>query len=303
MVPLAMRATRDTRIRLRIRRSGWRALAGRTVAFSVATVTGTAYLYGTQMLTAVVTNHYQTGLFAVSFRVFIVLGAVPTVVAAGVVPVLARAGEGDDGQLAYVLRRYLETSMIGGVWLALVISAGSGLIIGLVAGAHFHGAVAVLELQALAIIATFTASACSLGLLALHRYRELFVANGAALAVMVIATVLLAKQYGAQGAAVASICAEATAATVALVGVLRATRECHPGMRFAAKLGLASACAAPLVTQRLLVSPLRAVAVAAIYSGVILATRAVPGEVLHALPLRRHQQTRSACNDVDGRAA
>lgn len=287
MVPAAMRATRGGRISLRMRRSGWRALVGRTVAFSVATATGTVYLYGTQMMTALVTNHYQTGLFAVSFRVFIVLGAVPALVAAGTVPVLARASQNDDGQLAYVLRRYLETSLIGGIALALFISAGSGLIIGLVAGARFHGAVAVLELQAFAMIATFTASACGFGLLALHLYRRLLVANATALVVMIVATVLLAGRYGAQGAAAASICGEATVAALMLAGILRARRECHPGKRFAVKLCLASACAAPLVIERWLASPVRAVAVAAVYAGVVLATRALPGEVLDALPLRR----------------
>ena len=287
MIPLIVYASRDARLSLRIRRSGWRALAGATVAFSVATATATVYMYGTQMMTSLVTSHYQAGLFAVSFRTFIVLGAVPALVATGTVPVLARAGRNESAQLSYVLRRYLETSMIGGLGLALVIAAGSELIIAIVAGPRFHGAVRVLEIQSFALIATFTASACSFGLLALHRYGRLLLANASALVVMVIATILLARAHGAMGAAVASICGEATVAMLMLVGIVQARRECWLGIGFVLKLALAAACALPLVVEPWLNPLLRATAVAVIYAAVIVATRAIPGEVLDAQPLHR----------------
>ncbi len=55
----------------------WRSLMGATVAFTLATAVGTVYVYTAQILTHVVAGGFQSGLFSVSFRIFIVAAGVP----------------------------------------------------------------------------------------------------------------------------------------------------------------------------------------------------------------------------------
>src|SRR5205807_2279586 len=50
----------------------WPPLLRATVVYSLATAVGVVYAYTAQILTSLVTTHHQSGLFAVSFRVFIV---------------------------------------------------------------------------------------------------------------------------------------------------------------------------------------------------------------------------------------
>lgn len=289
IIPPTVRVSRRVaRVSLRMRLTGWGDLMRTTFVFSIATAVGTIYLYGTQLVTSVSTDHHQTGLFSLAFRVFLVTTTMPTLVGSAAVPLLSRAGRDDRERLAYVLRRYIETSVAGGIGVALVLSAASGFIVPLVAGSKFHAAIPVATIQCFALIGTFVSSPCSYGLLSLHLYRRLLAANGAALVVMVVSTVVLAHAFGAEGAAIASICGETTVALLMLGGLLQARRDCRPGGPVVAKLVLACACSTPLVLADWLPPLPRAVAVALLYAAILLLTRALPEELVRALPsLRR----------------
>lgn len=287
LVPVTIRVTGISRVLVRMRLTGWRELIGPSLLFSLATAVGTAYLYGTQLVTSLTTSHVQTGLFAVVFRVFSVTTSIPILVGSAATPVLARAGRDDPDRLAYVLKRYLEVSILAGLGTALALSAAAGLIIPVIAGGQFKAAIAVATIQPFALVGTFVAAPCVYGLLTLNLYRPLLVANISALTVMVIGTSLLAHAYGARGAAISSICCEMTVAVLMLAGLLRRLPGSRPPSAFVVKVLFASACAAPLTVGHWLPALPRTVAVGLLYVTLVLITRALPDEVAQTLPLLR----------------
>lgn len=295
LVPITARVVGGMPVSLiRIRFAGWRVLLGATLVFSVATAVGTTYLYGTQLITSLVTNQHQAGLYSLVFRVFVVTTTVPTLVGGAAVPFLARTGRAGLDRLSYVLRRYLEVSVVAGIGAALMLCAASGFIIPIVGGGHFRAAIPVAEVQAFALVGTFAASPCSYGLLMLHLYRRLLVANLSALVVMVVVTTLLAHAHGATGAAISSICGEATVAVLMLAGLLRERPESRPSYAFVVKLLLVSAACAVLAAESWLPSLARTVVVAVVYIAAVLLTRALPQEVIDALPLPRRGERPAA---------
>lgn len=287
LLPVTIRVTGISRALVRMRLTGWRELIGPSLLFSLATAVGTAYLYGTQLVTSLTTTHHQTGLFAVVFRVFSVTTSIPIVVGTAATAVLARAGRDDPDRLTHVLKRYLEVSILAGLGTAFTLSAAAGLIIPVIAGGRFHAAIAVAAIQPFALVGTFMAAPCVYGLLTLNLYRPLLIANTSALVVMIVGTSLLANAYGARGAAISSIVCELTVAVLMLIGLSRRLPASRPSGRFLTKVLFACACAAPLALGPWLPALVRAVAVCVVYATAILGTRALPPEITHALPLPR----------------
>jgi O-antigen/teichoic acid export membrane protein len=273
--------------RLAIHPRAWPPLMRGAAAFSAATAVGTVYLYTTQIVTSLVASAHQTGLFSVSFRVYVVTAMVPTLVASSALPVLSRAARDDHERLAYALKRLIELSFAAGIGLALTMAAAAGFVVLLLGGAKFHQATGVLEIQALAMIATFATGPCSFGLLAEGRYKGLLLANGVALVVTAVATIVLAGQFGARGAAIATICGEVTAAVLMYGALLRSRPESRPDVGVMLRLLLATACSAPLAFVSAISSLPRAAIVGCLYLALVIALRALPPEILQALPRRR----------------
>ena len=293
LIPITARVTgMKLRASVQMRLAGWRDLMGITALFSIATAVGYLYLYGTQLITSLATTPRQTGLFSLAFRVFLVTTIVPTLVGSAAVPLLARAGRDDQDRLSYVLRRYLELSIVAGFAVALILSAASGFLVPLIGGHRFQAAVPVAAIQAFALIGTFISSPCSYGLLSFHLYRRLLAANGTALVVMILITEILVHAHGARGAAISSICGETTVAVLMLIGLLRHRPDCRPGAAFIPKVLLASACAAPLALGPWLSALPRTVAVTVVYMTIVLLTRALPDEMIQALPFFRMSKLR-----------
>jgi O-antigen/teichoic acid export membrane protein len=288
LLPPTLRATRGmSRVRLAIRPRAWRSLLGVTAIFSLATSVGMAYMYTTQILTSLVASPEQSGLFSVSFRVFVVAAGIPSLVGSAALPLLARAARDDRDRLAYVVKRFLEVSFVGGVGVALVISAGSPFAISLLSGSRFHAAGAVLEIQAFAMIATFVTAPCSFALLSLHEHRKLLVTNGLGLTVSIVATIVLASTDGARGAAIATICGETTIASLMLFALVRHRPQYRPSARFILKMALASICAVPIAVVPAIPSVPRAIAAGTVFLVIILATGALPSEIMEILPFSR----------------
>jgi O-antigen/teichoic acid export membrane protein len=263
----------------------WPALLRATVAFSLATAVGTIYVYAAQVLSGFVTSRYQAGLFAVSFRVFIAAASVPALVVGAALPVLSRAARDDRDRLGYVLQRIFETSLIGGTGVALTLSAGAHFIVSVVSG--YHGAGAVLALQAWAMIPSFVIANWSYGLLSLHEHRALLIVNVAALAVSIGLTLVLAHDHGARGAAVATIAGETTLALGSILALAGRHPQYRPQLGVAPKVALALAVAATLAFVPDLPSLIRAVVALAVYSAAIVSLRALPPEFRALLPARR----------------
>ena len=274
-------------MRMELRPRRWASLLRLTVAFSLATAVGTIYVYTAQILTSLVASEHQSGLFAASFRVFIVTAGVPGLLVGGALPVLARAARDDRERLAYALRRIFEVSLILGVAAALGLLGGAQFIIHVIAGPKYAGAAAVLRIQGLAMIASFVLAGWSFALLSLKRFGGLLVANAAALVVSCVLTLTLAATNGARGAAVATLCGEATLALVTLVVLVQGHPELRPHLGILPKVLLAAAPATVLALDTDLPSLVRALLALGAYGLVIVITRAAPREILELLPRRR----------------
>jgi O-antigen/teichoic acid export membrane protein len=280
IAPTAALARHAISLRMSIRPREWASLLRVTVSFSLATAVGTLYVYTAQIITSLVAGRHESGLFAASFRIFIVAAAVPGLLVGSALPLLARAARDDRERLSYALQRIFEGSLILGTAMALAMLGGAGFVIDVVAGRSYAGATPVLQILGVAMIASFVLAGWSFGLLSLHRHAGLLLANAIALAVSCLLTLLLAGAHGARGAAVATLCGEVVLAVGLLAALVRGRPELRPRLSVLVKVLVAAAPAAVLATVPDLPSLVRALLALAVYAIVILLTRAVPAELL-----------------------
>jgi O-antigen/teichoic acid export membrane protein len=287
IVPAALLVRGQISLRPSLHVREWPALLRSTVVYSLAAAVGTIYIYAAQILTGFVTSAYQAGLFALSFRVFIVTVSVPGLLVASALPLLSRAARDDRGRLVYVMQRIFEASLITGVGAALALCAGAGFVLDVINHHHgFAGATSVLELQAWAMIPSFLIANWSYGLLSLHRHRALVIVNLAALAVSVGLTLVLGHALGARGSAFATIGGETTLAVGSVTALVLAGREYRPNLAVVPKVALAGGLAAVAAFVPHLPSLLRAVIALGVYAFAILVLRALPPEFRELLPAR-----------------
>jgi O-antigen/teichoic acid export membrane protein len=287
--PTAALARHQISLRIGLRPRHWLALLRLTIAFSLASTVGTLYIYTAQILTSLVSSAHQSGLFAASFRIFIVSATVPNLLVGGALPLLARAARDDRERLGYALQRIFEVSLILGVAGAVATLTGAQFMIQVVAGPKYAASAQVLQVQGVALIATFALAGWSFALLSLERYRGVLQANLAAFLVSCTATLVLAHSHGAIGAAIATVCGESVLALGLLAALLRAHPELRPRLGVVPKLALAAAPAVAFALLSGLPSPVRMLLALLSYGVLILLTSAVPREVLELLPMPRRR--------------
>ena len=287
LIPPTWRLVRG-RISLRpgLRPRAWAGLLKPTIAFSIATAIGTMYVYTTQIITSLVSTPHQAGLFAVSFRVFLVVGGIPGLVVAATLPLLARAARDDQQRLAYALQRIFEVAVVAGLGCAIALAAGAGFIVDVVAGHGYHGSVTPLRLQAIALPASFMVAGWAYGVLSLRRHRQLLLSSTAAFVVSCALTVALASAYGARGAAGATIAGELTLALATLLALVRGSPQLRPHLTHAARAVAAAVPAAAVAFAAGLPSLPAAMLAGCVYTAGVLILRALPGELLALLPSR-----------------
>ncbi len=240
--------------------------AARPRGFAAAAAAGTVYLYTAQLTTSAVADAEATGLFAASFRVFVVVGSVPALFVSSSFALLARTAGSDRARFAAEVRRLQEVAVLAGGGIALVLGIAARPVLGLLAGPEYAAAAPVLRLHAVALFATFVLVAWGFALLAAHRHRALLLANVAALAVSLVVVGLLAGAHGAEGAAVGTVAAEATLAVGYAAALVR------DGFRpAAAPIVVAVGAALPGLALAVLVPALPDVAAAALaFAGYVL---------------------------------
>jgi O-antigen/teichoic acid export membrane protein len=284
--PTAALARHQISLRVGLRPRQWLALLRLTVSFSLASAVGTLYIFTAQILTSVVSSAHQSGLFAASFRIFVVTATVPALLVSGTLPLLARAARDDRERLTYALRRIFEVSLILGVAAALGTLGGAQFMIQVVAGGKYAAAVEVLQIQGIALVATFVLAGWSFALLSLKRYMSVLLANLAAFMVSCALTIVLASSHGAIGAAVATLCGESVLALGILAALLRGHPELRPRLGIILKVALAAAPAVALALLSGVPALVRMLLTLAAYGLLIVLTRAVPDEVVELLPAR-----------------
>jgi O-antigen/teichoic acid export membrane protein len=286
IAPTAALARHQISLRVGLRPRHWLALLRLTVSFSLASAVGTLYVYTAQILTSLVSSAHQSGLFAASFRIFVVTGTVPSLLVGGALPLLARAARDDRQRLAYAMQRIFEVSLIMGMAAALGTLGGAQFMIHVVAGREYAASAKVLQIQGIALVATFVLAGWSFALLALQRYKGVLLANLAAFLVSCSLTTVLASSHGATGAAVATLCGEGVLALGLLLALLHGHPELRPRLGIVIKVAVAAAAGLVPALLSDVPSLVRALLAVTVYGLLIVLTRAVPAEVVQLLPAR-----------------
>jgi O-antigen/teichoic acid export membrane protein len=267
----------------------WRPLLRDTLPYALAIAIGVAYFRAAMLVTQAVTSDVQTGFFATSFRIVEMLLAIPGLVVGSAFPILARASAGDPERHSQAMRRILELSLVAGALTALTTALIAPFAIKVLAGAKFDPSIPVLRIQALALAANFVGAAAIYGLLSSGRNRWILGANVVGLTCTIALNLLLASEFGAQGAAAATAAAEWVLVLALLGGLVRMDHRLRAAWRIVPPVAAAAAlgAAAMLLPVPSLVQT--AVGVAA-FLAVLAALRRFPPEVrevlgsLHARP-------------------
>jgi O-antigen/teichoic acid export membrane protein len=264
----------------------WKHVFVLTIVYSAAAAVGSIYGSLTVVIASLVATSTELGYYGVSFRIFSVLAVLPFLGVYLAFPILSRAALNDETRLKYAMERLFEASLIFGAWIALATSLGARFAIGVVAGPDFEPAVAVLQIQGVALLATSLASTWSTGFLALHRHRVVLLANLLGLAMSGLLTGLLVGPYGAKGAAIATVGGEFTLALAYTVALLGGDRRLGIPVGVIPKVAAATAAALALALVPGLDGLALVLAASAAYFAVLWAVRGIPEE-LHTAFLDR----------------
>jgi O-antigen/teichoic acid export membrane protein len=261
-------------------RAAWWRLMRDALPYAAATTVGVIYFRVALMMLSLASTKAETSYYSVAFKIVEVFGGFSGIIVVAAFPILARAARDDRERLRYGISKVLQTTVMVGAWFSLSLFVGAPLAIEIVAGEGFEPAVDVLRLQATTTIAGFAVATLGYALLSLREHAALVKASLVALVVAVGLSLLLVARYGAIGASIATVAAEATLMLGYAVYLTRARRELRPS---------------PLVWIRVLVALAPAVAVgmllpvpmlvrlalsSAVYFGVLGLVRGIPGELI-----------------------
>jgi O-antigen/teichoic acid export membrane protein len=282
-----------TRLRPRIERAEWVYLLTETLPAAAASTLASLFYRVAIVMMSLIASATQTGYFSASFRVVEAFVAVPSLLVGSAYPVLSRAADADPDRLAYGFQRMFEVCLILGAWVALAIVVGAEPIIDIVAGEDFAPAIPVLQIQGLALAATFLVALFGGTLWTVRAKRELVVGNLAGVLCAIALTGALAPIAGAKGAAIAMTCAESVLAAWLGVALLRPRPELRPSLRIVPSLALALGAGVALGVAPM-PDLLAVILSSAVYFGLLVLLRAIPKEIWHALPGRGGRPDESA---------
>jgi O-antigen/teichoic acid export membrane protein len=266
----------------------WKRLLWQSVPYGLATAFATLYFRVGIIIMSLVSSAYETGLYALAFRVVELVSGVPYLLVFVAFPVLARAaGTNDAERLRNALQRMFEVSVILGVGAAIGIGLGAPFAVHLIGGKVDDAAITPLVVLGTAMIGTFLVATWSYALLSLERNRILIAANGSAVVLGIALAVALAEAHGALGAAIATSATELTLAVVYGFVITRIRPDLRPRLGILPKAAVAAAVAVAVPLLLGLPSVVSALLGLALFVGVLLPLGGVPREVLHALRLAR----------------
>jgi O-antigen/teichoic acid export membrane protein len=264
----------------------WRVLARDTLPYAAAVTVGVLYPRIGLIVVSLASNAHQTGYYSTAFKVVEVIGGTSTLMAGSAFPIFARAGRDDHERLRYALGKVEDTALIAGTYLTFSLVIAAPFVIEVVGGSEFLPAVPVLRLQAVALLGGFIAATWSYALLSLRMHRSLLIVTAAALVVSVGLSVALVPSLGARGASIASAACEIVVALGYLLALVRAHAHLRPSFVVAPRVALAAG-AAMCTLLLALPSILRWGIATVVYAALLLLLRALPSELLDAVPRRR----------------
>jgi O-antigen/teichoic acid export membrane protein len=264
----------------------WLPLMRETLAVAIAVAVNAIYFRVALVVTSLVATAVETGTFAISYRVMEILAGVPALLLGAAFPIVSRAARSDRARFQYASERMFELSVLFGALAALSLALAAPFVIEVLTGDRHDPATVVLQIQSAAVLASFVASGAGFPLLALGRFREAVIANCVPLVLVAVLSLVLAKPYGAQGAAIAATAADFALALTTAVLLVRKGGPTLPLSVLPVAL-LAAACglgAGLLVGVHPLVD---AFVGTVVYLGVLALLRRFPPEVGELLRRRR----------------
>jgi O-antigen/teichoic acid export membrane protein len=159
-----------------------------------------------------------------------------------------------------------------------------------VVGAKGHGAISVLRIQGVVLVASFVSASSMFGLLTLRRYRPMIIASSSALVLNVVLGVILIPELGARGGALADVVTETVVALGLTITLIRALPLSGISASVIPPILLAAGAGA-LVILLPIGSVARAVLGSLVYFGVLLLMGSIPDEVTAAARRLRHVRT------------
>ena len=285
LVATAWLVRRDVPLRPALNPSSWRELLHETAIYAVAATLGAVYFQVALIAMSLLDPGPQTGYYAIAFRIVEIMNGIPWLLAGSVLPVLAVAASSDTQRLRFVAGRVFEGAVIAGGWVALIIIVGASFGIDIIAGAKGHPSIAVLRIMGIGITATYLVASWGFVLLSMHMYRQLVIANAGALVLAILLSALLIPALHARGGAITTVALEFSLAGSYIVFLSR--RGITPPAPFLVRFALAVGLALGAGVLALTVNAVAAVVIASVvYFGVLLTTRAIPSELIDALPWR-----------------
>lgn len=273
-------------LRPRLDRSRVRALLRESLPIAAAIAMNVIYLRLLVVLVSVQTDDRETGLFATAFRIFEILLGIPTLVLAVALPLLAVAGAEDRQRLRYALQRLTETAVAVSLLLVLVTIVLAERAIVLLGGEDYRDAAPILRLLAFALLGIFVSQVLTLGLVSLRRQRDVALANGVALVLLIALGIVLVESSEGTGAAAAAVATESVLALLLLGLLARSNPEAVPRVGLVPRI-VAAAAAGAVVALLPLSAWLAAPLAVAAFLAAGFALRAFPPEVAAALRGRK----------------
>jgi O-antigen/teichoic acid export membrane protein len=191
-----------------IDRAAWPRLLRAGAVVGLATASGVLYLYTSLVVCQLVATPAETGAFSASFRVIIIVAAVPALLGTSAFPLLARSASSAPERFARVVSGLVEGSVLLGGIAAIGAILGAPAIIAVIAGDGFDASITPLRIQGAALGLTFAISALGFALLARHRQRVLLLCNLMAFVTSAVGVAILAAADGARGAALGAAIGE-----------------------------------------------------------------------------------------------
>ena len=260
-------------------RSEWWRLMRDALPYAAATTVGILYFRVALMMLSLQSSKDETSYYSAAFKIVEVFGGFAGIIVVAAFPLLARAARDDLERLRYGISKVLQTTVMVGSWFALSLFVGAPLAIKIVAGEQFEPAVDVLRVQATTMIAGFAVATLGYALLSLREHASLVKASLVALVVAVVLSLLLVDKYGAIGASIATVAAEATLMLGYAVYLTKSRSELRPSpliwIRVFAALAPAVAVGMLLPVPMLV----RLALSSAVYFGVLALVRGIPGEL------------------------
>lgn len=258
-----------------------------TLPVAAAVVLGNLYARIVIIVLSVIAVGKPTGNFATAYRVVEVAMGIPFALVGTTFPIMARAADGDRERLKYVMQRVFEVSLIGGVWLSMVVALSAGPITDILARESEARPVAqVLFILAFSLAPVFMNLTYQTCLLSLRRHRDQVLCNGAALIFVVGLAFILIPPFAAIGAAYAVVIGEIFLTSTAATLLMRAHPELRPELRLVPRLAIAAAAAVASTAVRgvpVIVDPAVATIV---YFAALAVLGGIPPELRDALARR-----------------